>query len=132
MKKQKIDATIMCNSKQLFLFLFRGIRKKKKKNTMVAGCLPDIFALWTVASPTAFAAASIGVGPRAVCPIIASVMSQSQNAAPAAFNKVAASLFRRAHVAGRFGPFPLPKLCIIDRGHGNIPDGFVESCLRCA
>jgi hypothetical protein len=101
-------------------------------NTMVAGCLPDIFALWTVASPTAFAAASIGVGPRAVCAIVANVMSRSQNVASAAFNKVAASLFRRARVAGRFGPFPLPKLCIIDRGHGNIPDGFVDSCLRCA
>jgi hypothetical protein len=66
-----------------------------------------------------------------VCPIIASVMSRSQDVAPAGFNKVAASLFRRAHAAGRFGPFPLPKLCIIDGGLGSIPECFVDSCLRC-
>jgi hypothetical protein len=96
---------------------------------VVAGCLPEIFSLWSVESPTALAAASIAAGPRAVCPIIASVMAQSQNVAPAAFNKVVAALFRRAH-AEWFGPFPVPKLCIIDGGLGNVPEGFVESCLR--
>jgi hypothetical protein len=127
-----LTLSITCNKAAAASFpLFEVLSKKAgmELHTVVAGCLPEVFSLWSVASPTALAAASIAVGPRAVCPIIASVMSRSQNVAPAAFNKVAASLFRRAHAAGRFGPFPLPKLCII--GLGDVPDGFVESCLRC-
>jgi hypothetical protein len=95
---------------------------ERQLHTVAAGLLLEIFPRWSVASPTALAAASIAAGPHAVRPIIASVVSQSHDAAPAAFNKVAASLFRSA-LAGRFGLFPLPKLCILD--------GFVESYLRC-
>jgi hypothetical protein len=39
--------------------------------------------------------------------------------------------FRRVHAARRFGFFPLPKLYVIDLWQGDIPAGFVESCLRC-